>query len=502
MFSENTIVTPQHYAAIDLGSNSFHLAVAEYDGNAFRVIGRIKQKVQLANGLDNSDMLSQEAMQRGLDCLTLFAERIKDIPFSHVKVVATYTLRKAKNSSEFVHQAKQILNHSIDILPGTEEARLIYDGVSHNHPDIQRALVIDIGGGSTEIILGDKFDPIFLDSLSIGCVTYGRYFPNGIINATHFNKAVDHAAIEVSPVEKRYFSDNWEHCLGSSGSIEAIYQVLVGFGYNEGFITFEHLKLLKQKLIDIGHIDNIKLEGLSSSRINTFATGVAILYALFQELKIDKMYIANGSLREGILLELAEELKGNDIRHQTANSLMFRFNIDQQHAFQVLVNAQHIFEQVADMWAIYDPIFKNYLDWACKLHEIGLSISFAKLRYHSAYVVEHADMPGFSQQTKDSLSAIIANQRKKIDLTKFDYKYDDKGGLLAVTQVLRLATLFNIKRDGLDISELTFKANVDNAMQIFIPSQWADEHQLIITELEKEKSYLNYHNIEFNWQLI
>lgn len=500
--SFDVVIKPeQHYAAIDLGSNSFHLAIAEYDGHAFRVIGRIKEKVQLASGLDRNDYLCKAAMQRGWDCLTMFAERIKDIPLSHITIVATYTLRKAKNAQQFVSKAEKILKHQIDILPGTEEARLIYDGVSHNHPDIGRALVIDIGGGSTEIILGDKFDPIVMDSLSIGCVTFSRFFKDGIINEKNFNKVVVNAAIQISPVEQKYMASHWQHCLGSSGSIEAIYQVLSAMGYDEGYITKPHLELLKHNLFSLGHIDNVCLPGLSASRSNTFATGLAIVYALFEELNIEKMYIANGSLREGILLELAEELKGNDIRWKTVVSLVNRFQLDYKYALEVKTTAQHIFEQTADIWGINDSIFKNYLEWACLLHEIGLSISFSKLKYHSAYIVEYADMPGFSQQTKASLAAIVANQRKKPLLDLFKNKYDDGNGLLAVAQILRLAILFNIKRDNQDITELSFKASPYNKMNITVPQDWANHHQLIIAELEKEKKYLAPYNIELEYIL-
>ncbi|AUD78470.1 phosphatase [Kangiella profundi] len=492
---------PVQYAAIDLGSNSFHLAIAEYDGHSFRVIGRLKEKVQLANGLDENDILSQEAIERGLNCLKLFQERIKNIPAKFTKVVATYTLREAKNAKAFVEPAEMILNNPIEILPGKEEARLIYDGVSHYHPDIETALVVDIGGGSTEIILGDKFEPINLDSLSIGCVTYQRYFPNGEISDKNFKQAILAAAAEISRIEKRYLSSSWKHCLGSSGSIEAVYKVLVELGFDEGFIRPEHLLLIKDKLLEMGHIDRINFSSLSLSRQNTFAVGLAILIALFQELNIDKMYVANGSLREGILIELAEELKGNDNRHHTALSLMSRFNVDQEYAIQVKNAAQHIFDQVADIWEINNPIYKNYLDWACLLHEIGLSISFSKLRLHSAYIVQYGDMPGFSQQTKESLAAIIANQRKKLYPEQFESKYDPESALLAITQILRLAILLNIKRDHVDISELKFEAIGCNQLTIRIPQQWAYKHQLLLAELSKEKAYLEYHKISLGWTI-
>ncbi|GAA0198336.1 exopolyphosphatase [Kangiella japonica] len=495
-------VAPTQFAAIDLGSNSFHLAVAEFDGHTLRVISRLKEKVQLAAGLDKDGQLSAEAIERGLNCLKLFSDRIQDIDKDYITIVGTYTLRKAQNASTFVKQAEAILNHPIDILPGREEARLIYDGVSHNHPDLKRALVIDIGGGSTEIILGENFTSEILDSLEVGCVTTKKCFPDNRITEEYFNQAVINTSIAVSEVKKFYKNASWDHCLGSSGSIESIYNVLENLNLTQGFITLEHLKYLKQKLIEIGDFEQVNFSVLTESRKSTFACGVAILYALFETLNIDKMHVANASLREGILLELAEELKGNDIRHQTATSLMNRFNIDQEHAKQVQQSAQCIFDQTADLWGIYDPIYKNYLDWACQLHEIGLSISFSKLRMHSAYIVQYGDMPGFSQQTKDSLAAIISNQKKKLHIDQLDNKYDPKQALLSVVQILRLAIIFNVKRDSHNIQDLEFKAGDNHQLLIRIPKSWADDQQLIIAELQRESAYLDYHGIKLDIEIV
>ncbi len=488
-----------HYAAVDLGSNSFHMAIAKHDGQSFQIIGKIKEKVQLASGLDENDYLSDEAIKRGLDCLELFAERLKEIPNQQIKIVATYTLRKAKNAQDFIKKAETILSSPIEILPGTEEARLIYNGVSHNHPDINRALVIDIGGGSTEIILGHKFEHQQLDSLSLGCVTYKRYFADKLLNEENFQKAILNASLEISPTEHRYKAVHWQHCIGSSGSIEAVYKVAQGFGFQDTHLKKNHLYFLKNKLIEIGHIDNIKLDGLSSSRVNTFAMGLAILIALFEELNIEEMYISNASLREGILLELADELKGFDNRNLTVASLIQRFNIDGKFGLEVKDTAQSIFDQISDIWGIYDPHYKNLLDWSCLLHEVGLSISYNKLRYHSSHIIQYADMPGFSLQTQETLAAIVLAQHKKIYLENFMNKYEPQMDIMAITQVLRMSILFNIKRDNIDISALEFIPKTNNELLIKIPKAWSDSHQLIIFELEKEEKYWAYHNLHLSW---
>ncbi|NVJ65969.1 MAG: phosphatase [Gammaproteobacteria bacterium] len=477
------------------------MAIAQYDGQAFQIIGKIKEKVQLASGLDEHNRLSEEAIERGLNCLKLFGERLHAIPKSQIKIVATYTLRKAKNARDFIERAEKVLSVPIEILPGTEEARLIYNGVSHNHPDIERALVIDIGGGSTEIILGDKFEHLSLDSLSLGCVTYKRFFKDGIINQENFQQAMLNASLTISPVERRYMSNNWQHCLGSSGSIEAVHKVIQGFGFRDTCIRMEHLEFLREKLLEIGQIEDIKFEGLSVSRVNTFTTGLVILMALFKELKIPELYISNASLREGILLELADELQGNDNRDQTVASLISRFNIDRDFGQIIRGDAETIFHAVCDTWGLYDPHYKNLLDWSTVLHEIGLSISYSKMRFHSAHIIQYADMPGFSLQTQESLAAIILAQNKKLYPDNFENKYEPKQVLLALAQILRLAILFNIKRDNTDISTLEFIARYDNELLIKIPQQWADEHQLIMFEMEKEKAYLAYHGIQLSWQL-
>lgn len=484
-----------YYAAVDLGSNSFHMAIAKLDGQSFQIIGKLKEKIQLAKGLDSNGFLSEEAMNRGLDCLRLFAERLKNIPNQQVKIVATYTLRKAVNAKDFIEQAEQILSLPIEILPGKEEARLIYNGVSHNHPDIEKALVIDIGGGSTEVILGNQFEHLSLDSLSLGCVTYNKYFKDNVINESNFQDALLNAVLAIAPIKKQYSSKNWQHCIGSSGSIEAVHNVIQGFGFNDSTIKYEHLLLIKSKLIEIGNIELVTLDGLSNSRVNTFTSGLVLLMALFQTLNIQEMYISNASLREGILLELADELKGNDNRNTTVSNLENRFNIDKAHANNVKQVAQLIFDEVADEWAIYDSHYKNLLDWSCHLHEIGLSISYSKMRFHSSHIVQYADMPGFSLQTKESLAVILKAQNKKLNHLDFENRFETKNELIAICQVLRLAILLNITREKNDLSSIEFLPETDNKLTIKATEQWINQNQLIMLELRKESEYLGANQI-------
>lgn len=490
------------YSAIDLGSNSFHLAIAKFDGQSFQVISRLKEKVQLARGLDSRNNLSEEAIERGLNCLRLFADRLKSLPNTEQRIVATYTLRKAKNAHIFIEQAEKILNNSIDILPGIEEARLIYNGVSHYHPDISKALVIDIGGGSTEIILGKKFKPLKLDSLSLGCVTYNRFFPDGIITKENFNQGLLSALLELSPVRKKYSSKKWEHCIGSSGSIEAVHNVIQALGYKDAVIQHEHLKMLQRKVIALGSVKNVKFEGLSESRRSTFCSGLIILLSLFKTFNIKTMHIANASLREGILLEIGNELQGKDIRSKTVSSLQKRFDVDKVYAKQIRKNAKAIYKAVSEPWNITEKNYKNLLKWSCNLHEVGLAISLNKLKEHSSHIINYADMPGFSLQTKESLAAIVRNQNKKIMLQNFQHKYEPAEALLKLTLILRISLLFNIKRNGASISQIHFNICANDGIHLKIPKLWAEQHNLTMFELKKEKSYWDYHGLKLNWELV
>ena len=289
-------------AAIDLGSNSFHMVVARVVDQDLQLVSRHKQRVRLAAGLDAQKNLDNASIERGLECLAMFAERLQGFEECNVRIAATHTLRQANNAHIFLQRAREVLPFPIEIIPGVEEARLIYLGVAHTQPESDSKLVVDIGGGSTEIIIGKGFDPELINSKQMGCVSYTKlYFANGKLSRKNFAKATLAAEQRLESIAHRYCKKGWEIAFGSSGTIKAIREVLIGMGYDDGIITAKRLDKLVEKLCEWPTIEDIELSGLTPDRKPVFAAGVAILIAIFKDLKIDEMHFSEGALREGLL---------------------------------------------------------------------------------------------------------------------------------------------------------------------------------------------------------
>ncbi|HKK16172.1 MAG TPA: exopolyphosphatase, partial [Gammaproteobacteria bacterium] len=322
------MTTPaESYAAIDLGSNSFHMIVTGVQGDSFQVIDKIKDTVRLAAGLDEKNYLSEEASQRAIDCLQKFGQRIKDIPRRNIRAVGTNTLRQAKNSSEFMKQARKALGHPIEIISGREEARLIFLGVAHgNHNEEEQRLIVDIGGGSTEVAIGRGYHAHLVESLYMGCVNMSdRFFKNGEVTAKKMRKAILYALQEMEFIETTYRRNGWEAVYGASGTIRAIYDITAG-DIADNYITPEGLNGLKEQLISAGNIDNFTSPALSANRAPVLAGGVAILCAVFESLYIERMYISDSALREGLILDLVGRQHDRDIREKTVEELIARYN--------------------------------------------------------------------------------------------------------------------------------------------------------------------------------
>ncbi|MGL6053611.1 MAG: exopolyphosphatase, partial [Aeromonas salmonicida] len=277
------------YAAVDLGSNSFHMVIARLNEGRMQIVDRIKERVRLAEGMDEQRRMSVEAMGRGLDCLVLFAERLTNIKPDHIRIAGTYTLRRASNAREFVREAATVLNHPIEIISGQEEARLIYQGVAHTQHIEGQVLVVDIGGGSTELIIGEGFDSKALTSRKMGCVSFTQhFFANGKLSEKAFNAAVLETQHQLAPIINQYRKLGWQSCLGSSGSIRTVRDVLQGEGWTDGSITLAGLERLKRELLDHKRVDQLKLAGLTEERQEVFAAAVAILLGLFTSLPIER----------------------------------------------------------------------------------------------------------------------------------------------------------------------------------------------------------------------
>lgn len=383
------------YAAIDLGSNSFHMLVVREVAGSIQTLARIKRKVRLAAGLDTQNHLSQEAMERGWQCLKLFSERLQDIPLDQIRVVATATLRLASNAEEFLQTATEILGCPIQVISGEEEARLIYHGVAHTTGGPEQRLVVDIGGGSTELVTGNGAQANILVSLSMGCVTWlERYFSDRNLAKDNFDRAESAAREMLKPVAQRFREHGWQICVGASGTVQALQEIMVAQGMDE-LITLAKLQQLKQRAIQCGKLEELEIPGLTLERALVFPSGLSILIAIFQELAIESMTLAGGALREGLVYGMLHLPVEQDIRSRTVRNIQRRYLLDTEQAKRVSKLADNFLLQVEKEWRL-DSRCRELLQNACLIHEIGLSIDFKRAPQHAAYLIRNLDLPGFT----------------------------------------------------------------------------------------------------------
>ncbi|HDZ16550.1 hypothetical protein LCGC14_1121670 [marine sediment metagenome] len=480
-------------AAVDLGSNSFHMIISRVRDGHFQVVDRLREMVQLRAGLDKHNYLSLEAQERAIACLERFGERIKELPYGSVRVVGTNTLRIAHNSRRFLRQARLALGHPIEIITGEEEARLIYLGVAHSLAfDSSRRLVMDIGGGSTEFIIGEGFKGLMRESLEMGCVSFSqKYFADGKVTANNTQQAILAAARRIRYIQRPYRQAGWQEAIGASGTIRTVANICKEQGWSDdGVITAEALGKMIKHLVDAGSVKEANLNGLSEERINVLVGGLCILYAAFDRLGIDKMIVSDGALREGLLYDLLGRIQHDDERDRTVTTLMRRYDVDEAHAKRVAIMAAQLLEQVAHEWELDHDEFLHRLQWACKLHEVGLSISHHQFHKHSAYLVEHSDMPGFSREEQRALSVIVRGQRRSFPKKHIE-KLPDEMQLSTqrVTVLLRLAMVFNRGRS--EQADTYIKLSIDGKkMTLMLPDGWLKEHPLTEADLQHEVEQL------------
>ncbi|MCO4762805.1 MAG: exopolyphosphatase [Myxococcales bacterium] len=487
------------FAAVDLGSNSFHMVVAREVDGELQIIDRIKEMVRLAGGLNDDGSLDPVVQERALSCLQRFGQRLAAADPSHVRVVGTNTLRKAQHAAGFRDRAREALGHPIEIIPGREEARLVYLGVSHSGGERPgRNLVVDIGGGSTECVIGERFEPIVADSLYMGCVSYSqRYFPGGVIDEQRMHTARMAARQKVEPIGRAYADLGWDKALGSSGTIGAVGRVLRENGWSKGPITPDGLRQLRDKLVTAGHVDNIKLLGLKEERVPVIAGGVAVLSGVFDQLQIAEMWPADGALREGVLYDLQGRVRHEDVRDRTIARLRGRFVVDVPQARRVRTTALTLLNQVAAQWHLEGPWPQTLLRWASELHELGLAVSYGGHHRHGAYVVENADMPGFSRDNQAILAAMILGHRRKLKHEAFANLSGSKHRRFALrlTVILRLAVRLNRSRSDEPTPELTLSAKGDR-LRLALPEAWLSAHPLTVADLATEKQRLHHAGIK------
>jgi exopolyphosphatase/guanosine-5'-triphosphate,3'-diphosphate pyrophosphatase len=483
------------YAAIDLGSNSFHMVVGRMDEDRLVLVDRLREPVRLGEGLQADKSLDPAVAQRALDCLERFGQRLRGIPSEAIRAVGTNTMRRIDDGGAFLNAAEQALGHPIEIISGNEEARLVYLGVAHGlATGNETRLVIDIGGGSTELILGRGMEPGQRDSLYMGCVSMSQLmFSGGRITEDAMNSAMLRAALEVRPVRQLYSAGHWERAVGSSGTIRSIREVVKANGWSEEGITAASLKKLRKKLLKAGHVDKIDLEGLSDDRRPVFPGGVAVLSTLFESLGIQKMQVSDMALREGLLYELIGYSRHEDIRGRTVQSVATRFGVDSEQAQRVEMTAMSLLSQVARNWNLTSNEHARMLGWACQLHEVGLSISHSGFHKHGAYILANADMPGFSRPQQAMLASLVYNHRRKLSDSAFrslPAYLQEPTRLLSV--LLRLSVLLHRGRSPDSKPMLYLDVDQDKSrIQVSFPDAWLDDHPLTRAELEQEADYLS-----------
>lgn len=481
-----------YIAAIDLGSNSFHMVLAKTDEREIRLLDRIGEKVQLAAGLNDELCLEEDAMERGLDCLRRFAQLIAELPKGAVRIVGTSTLRIAHNRQTFINRAKEILGHDIDVISGREEARLIYLGISHTLPITQdKRLAVDIGGGSTEFIIGQHFESKYRGSLQMGCVSFTqRFFKNGNISASRYKQAYTAARLELMEVEQTIKRTGWQESVGASGTIRSIAQACFEAGFGQGEINREGLVWLKQKLLKLKQVEQINFQGIKPERQSIFPAGLALVEAIFDALQLEQMQPADGALREGVLYDLLGRHKQEDVRERSITALMERSHVDMEQAARVEAKALEVLEEVAKPWQLTEEWHAEMLSWAARVHEVGLDIAHYHYHKHGAYLVEHSDLAGFSRQDQQCLALLVRGHRRNIPQDQFNSIAGDSKALLRLCVILRLAILLHRMRGIQDPPDLRLVTKNDCTLKILFPADWLDENPLTAADFKKEAEWL------------
>jgi exopolyphosphatase/guanosine-5'-triphosphate,3'-diphosphate pyrophosphatase len=480
-------------AAVDLGSNSFHMVVARAHHGQVAIVDRLREMVRLASGLGSRGFLDSESQDRALAALRRFGQRIKDMQAEQVRVVGTNTLRKAKNTDAFLSAAEDVLGHPVDVISGMEEARLVYLGVSH-HIDGSSGghnLVIDIGGGSTELIIGEGLAPVDLESLSIGCVGLSqKFFEGGKLTRKRFTKARVAASQELRPVAADFRRRGWSLAIGSSGTIRAAESVVAGLGLEDDGITLAALEDIIDRMIEAHHHDKLSLPGLGADRAPVFAGGIAILAEFIRVFGVDRLAVSDGALREGLLYDMIGRRQHEDAREVSIRALQSRFHVDTEQAERVELTAASLLKDVADEWRLHDPKYAQLLQWAARLHEVGLDIAHSKHHLHGAYLLANADLPGFARLEQQLLASLVGNHRRGFEGVALDsLKSDWRGPIFRLIVLLRLAVVLNRARSTEERPEMRLTGG-ENSLTVTLPKGWFTANPLTHADLSQEAGFL------------
>jgi exopolyphosphatase/guanosine-5'-triphosphate,3'-diphosphate pyrophosphatase len=470
------------------------MIVARLENDVLRIDDRHREMVRLADGLDDRQLLSIDAQWRALACLRRFGQRLRELDSVDVRAVGTNTFRAADNASGFIEQAEQALGHPIDIISGVEEARLIYLGVARSrHSDDERRLVVDIGGGSTELILGKALETGRMNSFYMGCVsTSRRFFPDGKLGDKAMDAAETSVRQELEPVDNFYLQDHWDTALGASGTIKAAARIAFENGWckEEGVVSKSALKQMKKALLAAGRLDKLELKGLDDDRRPVFPGGIAILRAVFGALGIDSMQVASGALREGLLYDLVGRIRHEDVREDSVHALAKRSGADADQAARVRETALQMYHMVAADWKLGDVSLEQMLDWAAELHEVGKMVAFNQHHKHGEYIIRNANLHGFSQQEQSLLAALVRAHRRKFPADAFKSvpaRWARQAVRLAI--LLRLAVTLNRGRSDVQLPEIGIQVS-KSTVTLELPEDWLEFHPLTRADLASEAEYL------------
>ncbi len=495
-------IRPDIAAAIDLGSNSFHMIVARIQDEQLAVIDRIRESVRLADGLDADGNISPATFDSALKCLERFGQRLAEFPPGSVRAVGTSTLRNANNSEDFLAAAEKALGHPLDIIAGVEEARLIYLGVAQSLAvSEQRRLIMDIGGSSTELIVGQGYTPEYMESMEMGCVTLTkRFFADGKVTPAQVEQARIFAHTELEPHVSSFQELGWQQSIGASGTIRAVHKVASANGWSDSGISKQVLINIIDVFCKSPDIAQVQLPGLVDERKPVFIGGVTILLAVFEALGIERLEVSDRALREGLLHDLLGRFQDHDTRDATVTALARRYHADDEQSQRVRQTCLQILPQVCEGWGLELNDAAKWLSWAAQLHEIGLDIAHNRHHHHAAYVIEHSDLAGFSQQEQRLLAMLIRGHRRKLpakiykDLPKRSCKLVKK-----LTTILRLAVILHRSRSQKSFDYIMAKAD-EKSIALTFPEPWLAQQPLTAADLEQEKNHLKAIGFELSFR--
>lgn len=472
-------------AAVDLGSNSFRLQVGRVVDDQIYPLDGLKESVRLAAGLTAQKLLDGASQLRALEALRKFNERLRGFAPGAVRAVATNTLRVAKNAPQFLMQAEAALGFPIEVIAGREEARLIYVGVAHTLPDPKlQQLVVDIGGGSTEFIIGRSFEPLELESLYMGCVGFTtRFFPDGRIDKRGMKEAELAARSELHTIVHGFRETGWEAAVGSSGTAKALVDLLELNGFANGDITREGLDTLRASMLRAGSLQKLQLAGLRADRIPVLPGGFAIMSAIFKEFGLERMAFSEGALRLGVLYDLLGRYHHRDLRDASVLEFTRRYQVEAVQAQRVAETARAMFAQLRPRADDGENADARMLDWAAHLHEVGISVAHSSYHKHSAYILANADMPGFSRMDQGRLARVVLAHRGKLERVQ---TLDPDSPDWKLIFCLRLAVLLNRARDDSPIPDLSVHAD-NTGFVIEVPVEWLEGSPLTAAALEEEE---------------